>query len=268
MKKSGLLIFALCFGAAGFVAFTKDKDKDKDRYCQTKNGITVTEGDHAFNYPDAKLKLNDNKNVRDTGMNTFTYEVSGYQLGEQTPDASKMCANSAKGQHIHFILDNQPYYASYTPTIEQKVKPGHHVLLSFLSRSYHESLKHKEAYVLTQFNTAGNTEKTDLSKPMMFYSRPKGAYTGENEIKKLLLDFYLVNTDLEKHGFKVKATIDGNDFMLDKWKPYYIEGLKPGKHKIRLQLLDKKGNVVPGKFNDSGDREIELIAGDPIKNMK
>ena len=41
----------------------------------------------------------------------FNFEITGesYKLGEQTPDApQKMCANSAEGQHIHLIVDNDP----------------------------------------------------------------------------------------------------------------------------------------------------------------
>lgn len=270
MKKPLLILAALTGCAVAFFSFRTDNEKDKKGYCETKNGITVTEGEHSFDYPKAKLELKNNPETRDTGMNKFEYTVTNFTLGEQTPDAdAKMCANSAKGQHIHFILDNQPYYASYSSTIEQRVKPGHHVLLSFVSRSYHESLKHKDAFQLTQFTAGGaKHEKADLKGPMLFYSRPKGTYTGEKEIKKLLLDFYLVNADLDRNGYKVKATIDGNDFILPVWKPYYIEGLKPGKHKIRLQLIDKKGELVKGKFNDSGDREIDLVSDDPIKNMK
>lgn len=266
MKKISLYIVLLIAGTIGFAGFVSVKDKP---YKETKNGITVSEGTPSTDFPKAKLNLEAIPEKTDTGMMSFKYAVENYTLGEQTPDATqKMCANSAQGQHIHFILDNKPYVASYKTTIDQRIGPGEHVLLSFLSRSYHESIKHRDAYVLTRFNAGGPEEKTDLKDPMLFYSRPKGNYTGEKEIKKLLLDFYLVNAELEKDGFQVKATIDGTDFMLPAWKPYYIEGLKPGKHKVRLQLVDKKGASVKGRFNDSGDREFTLIAGDPIEKMK
>jgi hypothetical protein len=254
MKK----ITLACFLVVSIAFITYSFRLDEKKFCETKNGITVTEGEDSYPYPKAKLSLNMPSHV-DTGMNKFNFTVTDFNLGAQTPDAdAKQCANSAKGQHIHFILDNQPYYASYS-----------HILLAFLSRSYHESIKREDAMVLKSFNTDKSKEqKVDLSKPMLFYSRPKGTYTGEKEIKKLLLDFYLVNTDLEKKNQKVKATIDGTDFMLSKWKPYYIEGLKEGKHKIRLQLIDENNKLVEGRFNDSGDREIELLGQDPIKNMK
>ncbi|HNF49835.1 MAG TPA: hypothetical protein PLF48_10670, partial [Chitinophagales bacterium] len=88
----------------------------------------------------------------------------------------------------------------------------------------------------------------DLSLPMMFYSRPKGEYTG-SETDAVLLDFYLVNCDLAKDGYKVKAEINGTEFMLTKWAGYFMEGLPKGKNVIKLTLLDAKGNRVDNQFN-------------------
>jgi hypothetical protein len=82
----------------------------------------------------------------------------------------------------------------------------------------------------------------------MFYSRPKGAYTGA-DIQKVMLDFYLVNTELSEAGYKVKATINGTEFLLDKWVPYAMEGLPEGNLTIELALLDPSGAVVPSPFN-------------------
>ena len=93
-------------------------------------------------YPDARIESMDYQD------GTFSFEVSGenYELGEQTPDAgTKMCANSAEGQHIHLIIDNAPYAAKYVAEFEHEVAEGDHYLLAFLSRSYHESIKTEEA---------------------------------------------------------------------------------------------------------------------------
>lgn len=268
MKNSSTIII-ICSTVLVSFGFKKLIGKD-EKYSETKNGITVTEAEHSADYPGAKLSLHKPTGDRlDTGNASFDFQVKDFQLGIQTPDAdSKLCANSAKGQHIHFIMDNEPYVAQYTNKFDHRVKEGDHVLLAFLSRSYHESMKKKDAYVLTQFSTKEKKENIDLSKPLMFYSRPKGQYVGEKETKKLLLDFYLVNVDLDAKGYKVKATIDGNEFLLDRWKPYFVEGLGYGKHVFRLQLVDKSGKIVPGKFNDSGNREIQLTQADPIKEMK
>ena len=59
----------------------------------------------------------------------------------------------------------------------------------------------------------------------------------------------------------MRATIDGQPFLLYRWAPYFIEGLELGPHTVRLELLDKDGNLVPGAFNDSGERTFNLLEG-------
>ena len=84
----------------------------------------------------------------------------------------------------------------------------------------------------------------------MFYSRPKGVYKGA-DTERVLLDYYLVNTSLAPNGNKVKVTIQGTEFLIDEWAPYYIEGLPKGEISIKLELIDSKGNLINSPFNPS-----------------
>lgn len=203
-------------------------------------------------YQDAILQMNtpeENGTTADNAV-TFSYEVKNYTLATQTADADiKMCANSAEGQHIHLILNNQPYTAHYEAEFDMDLESGHYVALSFLSRSYHESIKNPEAYVLRQF-TVGDVEAApvNLNAPHLFYSRPKGTYSGE-DTRKVLLDFYLVNADLSEDGYKVRATINGEEFMFTEWKPMFIEGLPMGTSTIKLEFLDANGDLVESPYN-------------------
>jgi hypothetical protein len=122
-----------------------------------------------------------------------------------------MLANSGKGQHIHFILDNDPYSAHYEPSFTKDLEPGNHLLVAFLSRSYHESVKNDNSFVAKKL-TVGDAQddelaNLDLTKPHLIYSRPKGTYSGEGT-DKVMLDFFLLNTDLSADGNKVRATDD------------------------------------------------------------
>jgi hypothetical protein len=112
-------------------------------------------------------------------------------------------------------------------------------------------LKHKKAYDLRQFDV-GNTEqkKYNLKTPMLFYSRPKGEYV-DDDTKKILLDFYIVNCKLSAKGLKVKATINDKEFILTKWTAFAIEGLPMGESTIKLELLDKNGIPLEGDFTKS-----------------
>lgn len=201
----------------------------------------------------ASLKLTaPTKSNLPAGEIDFSYEVTGFELGGQTPDAEgRGIANSDKGQHIHFIDNNDPYSAHYESPFSKKLDKGNHVILSFLSRSYHESVKNDNAYVITQLAVGNPAEESsyDESAQHLFYSRPKGTYKG-SDTEKLMLDFFLVNTKISENGNKVRATINGEEHILTEWAPYFIEGLEKGDLKLRLELIDDQGKLIPGPYND------------------
>tara|TARA_B110000003_G_scaffold141039_1_gene142562 strand:+ start:458 stop:1195 length:738 start_codon:yes stop_codon:yes gene_type:complete len=214
--------------------------------------ITIHKINGSPSYENSKLNLVETNKV-ENGY-SFTYQVDDYQLGIQTPkEFDHKLANSAKGQHIHFIVNNGPYFAQYSNDFEKEIAEGS-VVLAFLSRSFHESVKNSQAYVLTQI---GDSQDVDLSSEFLFYSRPKGKYSGE-DTKKLLLDFYLVNTQISSDGNKVRVTIINHEtfqtldqFTIDEWAPYYIEGLPLGKINIKLELIDSNGDLIDTPFNPS-----------------
>ena len=136
--------------------------------------------------------------------------------------------------------------------MKKDIKEGDHVMLAFLSRSYHESVKNADAVVVKKI-TAGNPADSlkmdvDLTAPHLFYSRPKGTYKGE-DVNKVLLDFYLVNTEISEDGNKVLATINGEEFTITEWQPYVMKGLPLGENTIELQLVDKDNQPIEGPFN-------------------
>ena len=221
---------------------------------QSKNGINLTPFDDSPKFPTAQMRLNTPVAGSTVASPVaFSYDLTNFQLTKMTgSDHAGQMANSMKGQHIHLIVDNQPYIAKYETKFTQDMTPGPHVVLSFLSRSYHESLKHLGAYDLRMVTvgTATDTAKMafDVKAPTLFYSRPKDKYEG-NDAKKIMLDFYLVNTTLTPDGNKVRATINGTEFMLTNWLPYMMEGLPAGQATIKLELVDSSGAMIPGPFN-------------------
>ncbi len=177
----------------------------------------------------------------------FSFNIENYDLGIQTSkDFDYQLANSAKGQHIHFIVNNGPYSAHYIDSFSKDFEKESNVILAFLSRSYHESVKNKNAFILTQVGE----NQVDLKSEFLFYSRPKGTYKGA-DTERLLLDFYLVNTEISSSGNKVRATIQDKEFILDEWAPYYIKGLPKGEINIKLELIDSSGNLIETPFNPS-----------------
>lgn len=220
--------------------------------CSNPSTIKLTKVEGSPLYENAKLSLDTLSQTEGDYM--FSFKVDNYELGVQTQkEFDYNLANSAKGQHIHFIINNGPYFAKYSEEFVQNLEDGNNVLLAFLSRSYHESVKNPNAFVLTQI---GEGNKMDLSSELLFYSRPKGVYKGE-ATDKVLLDFYLVNTEISPEGNKVRATIQGTEFLIDEWVPYYIEGLPKGEVSIKLELINSNGDLIDSPFNPS-ERTVTL----------
>ncbi len=72
---------------------------------------------------------------------------------------------TGKGNHIHVILDNQPYEAYYElgePFELRNVIAGKHTLRVFPSRPWHESYKNEGAFQMAVFTVKGGG---DASKP-------------------------------------------------------------------------------------------------------
>ncbi len=144
-----------------------------------------------------------------------------------------------KGNHIHVILDNQPYEAYYElnqPFELRNVAEGKHTLRVFPSRPWHESYKNEGAFQMVTFTVKGGGDASkptttnngqtmaspgttasatparegkdyaasqagavDPAKPLLTYSRPKGEYKGE-DADPIMIDFWLLNGRLQSHG--------------------------------------------------------------------
>ncbi len=166
------------------------------------------------------------------------------------------------GNHVHLIVDNEPYMAIRDASkpidlraLMQKelghdLPEGTHVLRAFPSRGHHESVKEPGAFAFVVFHFKKKTAELsfDPKAKLLTYSRPKGCV----ELgQRALLDFYVANDKLSAQGDRVHVTIDGasGGDMLG-WTPHYIENLTEGEHTLHLQLTDANGAPVPGPFND------------------
>jgi hypothetical protein len=162
-----------------------------------------------------------------------------------------MCANSEKGQHLHLIFNNKPYSAQYESNFDYELENGNYYMLSFLSRSYHESIKSPKAF-RADFISVDNqsiTATKPIDKEMIFYSRPKGTYVGKKETEKVMLDFYLVNTEISTTGNKVLVDINGETHFVTQWQPYEIWGLPYGENTITLTLIGPDGLRIETPYN-------------------
>ncbi|MEQ1921823.1 MAG: hypothetical protein ABL952_04870 [Pyrinomonadaceae bacterium] len=170
-------------------------------------------------------------------------DLKGYMPG--------MNEETHTGNHIHVILDNQPYEAYYNLGSEfelRNVVDGEHTLRVFPSRPWHESYKNEGAFQIIKFTVKGggadktkptttangntmanaNTEPkptpegkemqnstagpVDAAKPLLTYSRPKGEYKGE-DTNAVMIDFWLSNAKLTGDGgeYRVSWSVNGGE---------------------------------------------------------
>jgi hypothetical protein len=168
---------------------------------------------------------------------------------------------TGKGNHVHVILDNQPYEAYYElgqPFELRNVVAGKHTLRVFPSRPWHESFKDEGAFQMVTFTVKGggdaskptttnsgqtmannNSSPTtatpregkdvaastagavDPAKPLLTYSRPKGEYKGE-DADPIMIDFWLSNAKLQADGGDFRVR-----YIVDDDEPRFLDKWEP-----------------------------------------
>lgn len=264
LKLKAPLLFTGLIALASITACTQNGKQAENSQDSTNTEMAIEALEEADEFPNAKLTIADVKTEKvgtDSVKLSYTFDVANYELTKQTMDNhSADCANSDKGQHIHFIMDNKPYQALYKPenTITLPVNSEHY-LLSFLSRSYHLSVKSPDASVLVHFKIDKDGKYVEMDKPtepMLFYSRPKGEYTGK-DTQNVLLDFYVKNATLGENAYKVKVNVGDTTFTVNKWQPYFIKNAPMGDLNLKIELLDAEGKNLTGD-NTSVERSVTL----------
>jgi hypothetical protein len=178
--------------------------------------------------------------------------------------------NLGLGPHLHVFLDNQPYQPVYDlsqPLVLENLAPGTHSLRVFASRPWQESFKNDGAYAQAIFHVFAKTgdNQPEPGLPLLTYSRPQGSYGAE----PILLDFYLTNAPLhlvatedtkdDIPDWRIRCTVNGESFILDRWQPVYLKGFKPGRNWVQLEYIDEKGNPIKNVFNNT----VRLVTYEP-----
>lgn len=234
-------------------------------------------------------------------VNSSTVKVKLNISGDLKGYKPHMDEATKTGNHIHVILDNQPYEAYYNLDQEfelRNVTDGEHTIRVFPSRPWHESYKNEGAFQMVKFTVKGgggdpskptttsngntmanaNSNATakptpegkdmqsstagavDATKPLLTFSRPKGEYKG-TDADAIMIDFWLANAKLTGDGgeYRVRYSIDGGEAKyIDKWEPIWLSGFGAGKKAIKLELVDKNGNLVDNGGYNSTTREITI----------
>jgi hypothetical protein len=110
------------------------------------------------------------------------------------------------------------------------------------------------------YTVTSKAGEVDPTRPLLTYSRPKGEYKAE-DADPIMIDFWLLNGKLQSEGgeYRVRYSIDGGDpRFIDSWAPIWLTGWINGKHTVKLELVDKAGNVVENGGYNSTTRDITV----------
>lgn len=233
----------------------------------------------------------------DATLTSSTVKVKLDIAGDLKGYMPHMDMETRTGNHIHVILDNQPYEAYYNlgePFELRNVLDGEHTLRAFPSRPWHESYKNEGAFQMIKFTVKGgkadpnkptttnsgqtvanaktpptsegkdvlpsNSGPVDMARPLLTYSRPKGEYKLETS-DKIMVDFWLTNAKLKGDGgeYRVRIKIDAADpIYLEKWEPVWLTGWVPGKAMLALELVDGNGNIIDNAGYNRTTRDITI----------
>ena len=199
--------------------------------------------------------------AKDAVINGSTVQVKLGLSGELLGYKPHKDPTTGKGNHIHVILDNEPYEAYYEldqPFELRNVMAGKHTLRVFASRPWHESYKNDGSFQMVAFTVKGGGDVTkptttgsgqtmannnaaaspspahegkdfpsskggdvDPTKPLLTYSRPKGQYEGA-DADPIMIDFWLSNAKLTGDGGEYRVR-----YIIDDDDARYIDKWEP-----------------------------------------
>lgn len=164
------------------------------------------------------------------------------------------------------MIEKKAYFEKeLTKNLPRKLKvdfqKGKVVVTAIALNAFNESIKTPGAMAVEVLDyenppTRNKQIRDKLKEPYVLYIQPLNKFkVGE----PVLLDFYLVNTEISLDGNKVDLYIDGRLITtLTRWIPYQILNLSPGYHKIKIVLVDPKGNPLELPFTQQ-EAVIEIV---------
>ena len=127
----------------------------------------------------------------DATVNSSTVKVKLDLSGDLKGYQPHMDAETKMGNHIHVILDNQPYEAYYDLEHEFELRnlaDGEHTIRVFPSRPWHESYKNEGAFQIVRFtvkNGGSDSQKPTTTSTGNTMANANAAATPEGKDMKM-----------------------------------------------------------------------------------
>ncbi len=178
-------------------------------------------------------------------------------------------ADETNGLGPHLVLqldDQQPRRISSSAEAEAitmpELSPGSHRLTVFAARPWGEVVKapgasqqlrlHRVARNPSQLPGSGSPQLIAASPSDLQHSEP------------VLIDWLLIDAPLQHlrdddSRWRLRVSVNGDSFLVDRQTPLWLKGLKRGSNAVQLELLDGRGDPLNPPFN-SVVREVVIDA--------
>jgi len=173
-------------------------------------------------------------------VDTLFFKTADVNLALLSKD---LTAEHGKATRIVIKNNLKKYlFKSQTPI---KLPKDSYISVAYLCNYRGISIKSRHSVKVYQFKVIEEKQTAiDKEQPMIFINKPMPIEKGA-----VVLDFILVNTSLTTEDNLVRVKIDGVDFFADKWVPFVIHGLKPGKHKIEVAIVTQDEQELDNYFS-------------------
>jgi hypothetical protein len=77
-----------------------------------------------------------------------------------------------------------------------------------------------------------------------------------------MIDFWLLNAKLTGDGgeYRARYSVDGKEpQFIETWQPVWLTGWTAGEHTVKLELVDKQGNVVANGDYNATTRKFTVV---------
>ena len=152
--------------------------------------------------------------------------------------------------HLHVVLDErapEELEDPHLPAVFRHLTPGWHVVRIFACGADHVSFKNPGALAAVRFCVGDATKGVafDPGLPTLTFNLPPPLSRKTN---RLPVDF-VISGPLEHGQWRVRLSVDGelkHDF--DWFDPAYRLQLTPGEHEVRMELLNRAGQLMKANF--------------------
>lgn len=164
------------------------------------------------------------------------------------------------GPHLLVAIDDgAPLPLTSTEASLPELSPGSHRLTVMAARPWGEVVKSPGAMAQIRLH---RTAANPLAQPGPGTAQLLAVSPGAAAAEPLLLDWLLIDSPLQHLRdddalWRLRVTVNGDSFLVDRQTPLWLRGWRPGGNALQLELLDGRGEPLNPPFN-SLVREVRL----------